>query len=150
MTDLAAAHYAGGEAYDLDSVEVKILLRTVALILRDDLAGVADEVFLKAANALLPRYGTDGIAARLAKLGTEVFGPVTPGEYFILAIVSPVLYEFAFDSDGVDDNAGELTGYAPETPGGAAANIFEKIRGIAEDILLYLTLISKYLLLPVA
>lgn len=78
MTDLAAAHYAGGEAYDLDSVEVKILLRTVALILRDDLAGVADEVFLKAANALLPRYGTDGIAARLAKLGTEVFGPVTP------------------------------------------------------------------------
>ena len=33
-TELVAAHYSGGESFELDSTEVTILLRTVSLILK--------------------------------------------------------------------------------------------------------------------
>lgn len=110
-TDLVAWHYAGSEPFDLESTEVVMLLKMVDLILLDDLSTVNDEVFLAAANSLFEQFGTSTICGDLTKLGTKVLGPVTAGEYFLLALVSPILYTFASDKDGVDDNNGSLPGY---------------------------------------
>lgn len=137
-TDLVASHYAGEEAYDFYGDEVAILLRTVALILLDDLSTVGDEIFLKAANDILSHIGIDSIQKDLTKLGTKVFGPVTAGEYFLLAVASPILYEFAYDSDGVNDNNGEFDGYGAEVQ--AFENVTAKISNIIEKIMLYLSM----------
>lgn len=110
-TDLVSWHYAGSEPFDLDSTEVVMLLKMVDLILLDDLSTVNDEVFLSAANSLFEQFGTSGICGELTRLGAKVLGPVTAGEYFLLALVSPILYTFATDKDGVDDNNGTLPGY---------------------------------------
>lgn len=114
-TDLVAAHYAGSESYELASTEVAILLRTVALILHSDLATVNDEIFISAANSLLSSMGITSTATQdLRKLTANIFGGITPGEYFLVILISPLLYEFAFDGDGVDDNNGTLAGYGAE------------------------------------
>ena len=137
-TDLVASHYAGEEAYDFYGTEVAILLRTVGLILLDDLSTVGDEVFLKAANDILSYLGTDSIQKDLTKLGTKVFGPFTAGEYFLLAIASPILYEFAYDSDGVNDNTGEFEGYGAEVD--SFTNVMDNVSYIIEKISVYLKL----------
>lgn len=131
-TELVSYHYAGEEPYTLYSKEVKMLLRTVALILLDDLSTVNDEIFLGAANDLLANLGISGISKELTKLGTEVFGPVTAGEYFLLSIAAPLLYEFGYDSDGVNDNNGVIEGYGAQVDnlgnlGDAANNLLGKI-----------------------
>ena len=144
-TELVAAHYEGEEAYDIYGTEVAILLRTVALILLDDLSTVGDEIFLKAANDILSYIGIDSVQKDLTKLGTKVFGPITAGEYFLLAVASPILYEFAYDSDGVNDNTGEFEGYGAQV--NAFENVSANISNIIEKIMLYLnmfiTIISK-------
>ncbi|MBQ6067647.1 MAG: metallophosphoesterase [Clostridia bacterium] len=117
-TELVARHYAGGENLTVDSPEVMLLLRLAALLLRTDLADVNDKIFLKAANELL---GNDeGVTARMTKLCASVFGGVKPGEFFLVALLSPLLYEFAFDADGVDDNNGAFEGYGAD---GTFANV---------------------------
>lgn len=137
-TELVAAHYEGEEAFDFYGTEVAILLRTVGLILLDDLSTVGDEVFLKAANDILSHFGTDSVQKDLTKLGTKVFGPFTAGEYFLLAIASPILYEFAYDSDGVNDNKGEFEGYGAEVD--SFSNVMANISRIIEKISLYFSL----------
>lgn len=139
-TELVAAHYAGGESFELESTEVTIFLRLVALILRDDLAGVADEVFLKSANELLKNFGTDSVASDLAKLGARVFGAVKPAEHFLLALVSPVIYNFAVDSDGVDDNRGTLSGYGTVSLQNNSYNVIENIHGILNNAMKYISM----------
>ena len=137
-TELVAAHYEGEEAFDFYGTEVAILLRTVGLILLDDLSTVGDEVFLKAANDILSHFGTDSVQKDLTKLGTKVFGPFTAGEYFLLAIASPILYEFAYDSDEVNDNKGEFEGYGAE--GDTFSNVMANVSRIIEKIILYFKL----------
>lgn len=145
-TELVSAHYAGSEAYDLESTEVTIFLRTIALILRTDLAAVSDEIFFKAANALLADMGIESIADELTKLGVSVFGPVTPGEYFLLAVASPLIYKFAYDSDGVDDNNGTLEGYGTTSIKTNVDNISENIQNIKSTVALYINMFLKYLI----
>lgn len=137
-TELVAAHYEGEEAFDFYGTEVAILLRTVGLILLDDLSTVGDEVFLKAANDILSHFGTDSVQKDLTKLGTKVFGPFTAGEYFLLSIASPILYEFAYDSDGVNDNKGEFEGYGAEVD--SFSNVMANVSRIIEKISLYFSL----------
>ena len=116
-------------------------------MLRHDLADVADKVFLKSANELLSGFGTSGIAADLTKLGSKVLGPVTPVEYFLLALVSPIIYNFAVDSDGINDNHGVLPGYAHVGAEINSANIIENIHSFLNNIMrnisLFLTVIYK-------
>ena len=115
-TELVAWHYAGEEPFDVQSDEVKILLRTVSLILKSDLSKVSDEIFLAAANALVAKMGGSGeMTQDITKLTAGVFGGITAGEYFIAALISPLLYEFAFDGDGVSDNNGTIAGYGIES-----------------------------------
>lgn len=139
-TSLVAAHYAGEEAFDLDSPEVAILLRTVALILRTDLPAVNDYVFMEAATRLLEENGYTPLSEAITKLCCKVFGGVKPGEYFLVSVLAPFLYEFAFDNDDVNDNNGTLAGYTEKTPADSIANIFVNIKGKIETIFLYMRL----------
>ena len=135
-TELVAWHYAGEEPFEVQSTEVKILLRAVSLILKDDLANVNDEIFIACANELIKGMGGSGAMTKdLTQLTADIFGGVTAGEYFIAALISPLLYEFAFDGDGVPDNNGTLQGYAVEAN---SDNIISNLSAIANKLMLYI------------
>lgn len=143
-TELVYGHYAGSENYDLEDTEVTIFLRAVALILRSDLAAIADNTLLSAANMLLEKFGIeDGIADGVTKLATKVLGGVSTAEYFLLALVSPLLLEFIADDDGVDDNNGTLPGYAVSGSDVAMKNISENFKKIFETLIMYVKYIIK-------
>ena len=139
-TDLVAWHYAGSEPFGLDSTEVTLFLRVVNLILHDDLARFNDAILLRGANALLKKQGADGIAQQLTQFGCRTFGAVTPGEYFLLVLISPFLYQFAFDADGVDDNHGTIPGYAVQQNAQNAAD------GVASFLRLLWTYFKNFIL----
>lgn len=139
--ELVAAHYAGSENFDFSTTEVTIFLRLVALVLRDDLAVLADEVFFEAANEIFKNFGTDSFVTDITKLATKVLGGVSPAEYLLLAIVSPIVYSFAVDHDGVDDNNGVLPGYGTVGVSSNLSNIYSNIIGIFNDIVNYFNII---------
>lgn len=140
--ELVAAHYSGEESFDFSTKEVTIFLRLVALVLRDDLAVLADEVFFEAANEIFKHFGTDSFITDITKLATKVLGGVTPVEYLLLAIVSPLVYEFAVDNDGVNDNNGVLPGYGTVEFGNNISNIFNNITAIFNEIIKYFELFA--------
>lgn len=140
VTELVAAHYAGEESFDFSSKEVTIFLRLIALLLKDDLATVTDEVFLDAANELFSHFGTDSAVTDLTKLAAKVFGGVTPVEYFLIALVSPLVYNFAVDSDGVNDNRGTLPGYGTVSAEKNVNNIFDRVHTTLNNIMKYITM----------
>lgn len=133
-TELVSWHYAGSEPYDLYSRDITIFLRLVALLLKDDLATVSDEVFFAAANELFSYLGTDSIVRDITKLGASVFGGVTSAEYFLLALVSPLISAFIADDDGVDDNNGTIPGYGTVNTQSRINNVFENIMDTFKDI----------------
>ncbi len=139
-TEIVSYHYAGEEPFDLYSTEVTILLRTVNLILLDDLSTVNDEVFFGALNELL---GGATPFKNFTKNVANTLGPVTPGQYLLVAIASPILYEFALDTDGVNDNNGTIEGYGAEVD--LNENIMANLADIAETIRIYLTNFIKIL-----
>ena len=135
-TELVSWHYAGEEPFEVQSTEVKILLRTVSLILKDDLSTVNDEIFFAAANELIEMMGMNGnMSKEFTKLTSEIFGGVTAGQYFLVALVSPLLYQFAFDGDNVPDNNGTLQGYGIEMNG---RNILNNLSDAANTLMLYI------------
>ena len=144
-TDLVAWHYSGGEHFDMSSVEVTTLLRAFAAILRSDFAGVADDVLLKAANNILGDMGYGPIADSLIKYCISKFGVYTKAEIFLVAIASPILYKFACDNDGVDDNNGTIEGYGTVNFKSNVSNIFENLNNLSEKITFYLQLVMSYL-----
>ena len=134
-TDLVSYHYSGGEDFSIYSTEVTILLRMVNLILLDDLSTVNDEVFFDALNELL---GNDSaLFKNFTKGMANALGPVTPGQYFLIAVASPIVYEFVYDSDGVDDNNGTLEGYGVEAD--LNENRADNFADILDTICVYLT-----------
>ena len=144
-TDLVAWHYSGGEHFDTDSVEVTTLLRAVATILRNDFAGIADDVLLKAANSFLGELGYGPIADSLTKYYISKFGVYTKAEIFLVAVASPILYKFACDNDGVDDNNGVIEGYGTVNFKTNVSNIVENLDSLSEKITFYLRLAMSYL-----
>ncbi len=144
-TDLVAWHYSGGEHFDMDSAEVQTLLKAVATILRNDFAGIADDVLLKAANSFLGELGYGPIADSLMKYCISKFGVYTKAEIFLVAIASPILYKFACDNDGVDDNNGVIEGYGTVNFKSNVSNIFENLNNLSEKITFYLQLVMSYL-----
>ena len=145
-TDLVAWHYSGGEHFDLNSVEVTTLLRAVAAILRNDLAGVADDVLLKAANSFLAELGYGPIADSLIKYCISKYGVYSKAELFLVAIASPILYKFAYDNDGVDDNNGVIEGYGVSDVKTNLGNIAENIRSLTEKAVFYLQTVVTLLI----
>ncbi|HJI47371.1 MAG TPA: metallophosphoesterase [Oscillospiraceae bacterium] len=144
-TDLVAWHYSGGEHFDTDSVEVTTLLRAVATILRNDFAGIADDVLLKAANSFLGELGYGPIADSLTKYCISKFGVYTKAEIFLVAVASPILYKFACDNDGVDDNNGVIEGCGTVNFKTNVSNIVENLDSLSEKITFYLRLVMSYL-----
>lgn len=145
-TDLVAWHYSGGEHFDLNSVEVTTLLRAVAAILRNDLAGVADDVLLKAANSFLAELGYGPIADSLIKYCISKYGVYSKAELFLVAIASPILYKFAYDNDGVDDNNGVIEGYGISDVKTNLGNIADNIRSLTEKAVFYIQTVVTLLL----
>lgn len=147
VTSLLGMHYSGSEYYDLESTEVTMLLRTLVLILRDDFAGIIDSLFLvNLANQALASLGMDTISKELTKAGIEAFGSVNAIEYAILGLISPLLYKFAYDNDGVDDNNGVLPGYATVNVQSNINNISNNFTSIVEKVVFYVTMMLKYAL----
>lgn len=144
-TDLVAWHYSGGEHFDMDSAEVQTLLKAAATILRNDFAGIADDVLLKAVNNILGDMGYGPIADSLIKYCISKFGVYTKAEIFLVGIASPVLYKFACDNDGVDDNNGVIEGYGTVNLKSNVSNIFENLNNLSKKITFYLQLVMSYL-----
>lgn len=144
-TDLVAWHYSGGEHFDMSSVELTTLLRAFAAILRNDFAGIADDVLLKAVNSFLGELGYGPIADSLIKFCISKFGVYTKAEIFLVGIASPVLYKFAYDNDGVDDNNGTIEGYGTVNFKTNVSNTFENLNNLSEKFTFYLQLVISYL-----
>lgn len=140
-TELVGAHYAGEEDFPLDSDPISVFFKVVALILRDDLAGIADDVLLGAVHELLGLE--NGITTEITQLCTKLMGRATAVEYLLLAIASPLLYEFTGDHDGVPDNNGTLPGYGVE---GGFSDVIDNVTGFFSKIVEYLKLIITYIL----
>ena len=104
-------------------------------------------MFFKAANELFSFLGTDSIVRDITKLGTSIFGGVTSAEYFLLALVSPLISAFIADDDGVDDNNGTIPGYGTVNAQSRISNVFENVINIFKDVLAALvdmvTILSK-------
>lgn len=144
-TDLVAWHYSGGEHFDMDSAEVQTLLKAAATILRNDFAGIADDVLLKAVNNILGDMGYGPIADSLIKYCISKFGVYTKAEIFLVGIASPVLYKFACDNDGVDDNNGVIEGYGTVNLKSNVTNIFKNLGSLSEKMVFYIQLVLSYL-----
>ena len=147
VTSLLGMHYAGSEYYDLESTEVTMLLRTLVLILRVDFANITDSFFLvNLANKVLANLGITSISHELTKLGIEVFGSVNTLEYAILGLISPLLYSFAYDDDGVDDNNGTLPGYGTVDAMSNIGNLTDKYTHIINTTIFWASMMLKYAL----
>ena len=128
-TELVSAHYAGSEHYDITGPEVTALLRLASLILKYVPDGVSDALFTGAAGKIV-----NALTLREAKaLCRSVFGGVTPGEVFAAALVSGLVYGFANDADGLDDNNGAFEGYAKTD---RASALSQKLTAFFNKILL--------------
>ena len=94
---------------------------------------MTDKYLLSAANALIG--GDAGIAENLTKVGSSVFGDVSPAEYFVLAVASPAVNAFCSDTDGVDNVSGTIPGYEAQED---AANIFDFVSDALVQIFRYI------------
>ena len=103
-------------------------------------------MFFEAANEIFKHFGTDSFITDITKLATKVLGGVTPVEYLLLAIVSPLVYEFAVDNDGVNDNNGVLPGYGTVEIGNNISNIYSNIIGIFNEIVKYFELFATVIM----
>lgn len=124
---------AGNKNYDSESAEAAIVLKGAALALQSVTAKMTDKYLLSAANALIG--GDAGIAENLAKVGSSVFGDVSPAEYFVLAVASPAVNAFCSDTDGVDNVSGTIPGYEAQED---AANIFDFVSDALVQICRYI------------
>ncbi len=143
-TDIVAYHYSGNEPFELESDEVKILLRTVALILREEFYLIKDELFLSAAEDVLGFFGVSDADKLVEEFGKKGYDKITAIEYFLLAVASPILYEFSLETDDVDDNNGILPGYGTVNDDTKLENVGKHLSVIFEKIVLYVSMIIKY------
>ncbi len=140
-TDFVAAHYAGEEDKDLNSPEVKTLLKAVAFILREELPDADDNLIVNAANAAQAYLGVSGTDEQFTEDYSEK-DPITPMEYFLLSVASPIINQFACDTDGVNDNNGELPGYGADE----LKTMENDLTGFFHDILLKIQYFFHYLI----
>lgn len=137
-TDLVASHYAGEENYSIYGPEVAILLRTVAFILREELSLLSGNTLTTYADSLVKDSDLNSFKPELMNVGRSVFGGEFSGaEYLIVAIASPLLYKFANDDDGVNDNNGTLEGYGTVTSKSQFENVIENIKNFFKKLVFY-------------
>lgn len=148
-TEFVAMHYAGEEHFGPDSTEMTVFMRLVNLILHEDLSHFSDEILLKSANKILADTGLTPLSSSLNKLGCKVFGSVSAGEFFLLVLLAPFLYEFAVDTDGVNDNRGSIEGSGVN---GSLRNVAASVGSVFTDLLTYVRnfffILSRVIRLP--
>ena len=105
-TEFVAAHYAGGESFELTGPEITALLRLVSLALKNVPESAVRALLGEAAETL----GGEGLRDARA-LARRALGGIRPDEVFAAALVSDLVYGFTSD-DAVNDNSGVLAGYA--------------------------------------
>ncbi len=142
-TSIVATHYEGSESFGIDSAEVAILLRTVALILREESIVIGDEITFNVGNKVLEGLGLLEFGNSIKDLLKANFGAINPAEYLIASIISPLLYGFAQD-DEVEDNNGTIAGYGTVNEDTKAENIKNNLFDIIEKIIFYVSMILKY------
>ena len=142
-TELVAAHYAGCEDYPLSGRDVTLFMRLVSIVLNTELAMVDDLVLTQAATSIVSAtVGTEKYVIVENYLFGVGYGPISPGEYFLLAIASPLLQSFAND-DEVDDNNGVIDGYGTSNN---ADNVKANFTLSVNEILSTLKMILKFIL----
>ena len=142
-TELVAAHYGGCENYPLSGRDVTILMRLVSIILKTELAMVDDMTLTQAATSIVSATtGTEKYVIVENYLFGIGYGPISPGEYFLLALLSPLLQSFAND-DEVDDNNGVIDGYGVSRN---AENVKENFTLSVSEFLSYMKMILKFIL----
>ncbi len=142
-TELVSAHYAGCEDYPLSGRDVTLLMRLVSIILKTELAMVDDMVLTQAATSIVSAtVGTEKYVIVENYLFGIGYGPISPGEYFLLAIASPLLQSFAND-DEVDDNNGIIDGYGTSNN---ADNVKANFTLSVNEFLSSLKMILKFIL----
>jgi hypothetical protein len=134
--ELLANHYRGSETCTPESDEVRLLLRTVAVLLREENQALSFASLRDAADAL------GGALPPVKVLCDVAFDDIRPAEYFAAALLAPFLYEFAFDADGVDDNTGTLEGYAVNNN---KENVKNHFQAILNKLVLYFTMSFRLL-----
>lgn len=112
ISELVSFHYAGCENYSYETVEVLIFLRLLAIVLREEAQVVTGKQYEGAADAILENTGYINHMDVLSDMGQWAYGNITPLEYFILALASPIIMGFIYDDDGVNDNNGYLPAYS--------------------------------------
>ena len=138
-TEFVAAHYAGSEQFDITGPEVTALLRLAALVLRVVPADISDAAFADAAARIAENENLSSAQA----LAKKTLGGVTPGEVFIAALVSDLVYGFTND-DAVDDNNGALPGYGEgERVSAAADAITAFFRRLADALTRFLRVLMR-------
>ena len=143
-TDLVAMHYDGDEKYTLESPEIQLFFKAIVTILRVDFADICDDLTLvKVANKLL---NAESIPTSITKFCVEKFGTYSAAEYVILAIISPFIYKFINDNDGVNDKTGTVPGYGTTSIETNLANIGANVNSLADRINVYANLMIKYVL----
>ncbi len=142
-TELVSAHYAGCENYPLCGRDVTLLMRLVSIILKTELTMVDDMVLTQAATAIVAAtIGTEKYVIVENYLFGIGYGPISPGEYFLLALASPLLQSFAND-DEVDDNNGVIDGYGVNKN---AENVKANFTLSVSEILSSIKMILKFIL----
>ena len=142
-TELVAAHYAGSENYPLCDRDVTLLMRLVSIILKTELAMVDDMTFTQATTHLVAiTSGTEKYELVKNHLFGIGYGPISPGEYFLLAIASPLLQSFAND-DEVDDNNGVIDGYGTDN---SSENMKANFTMSVNEFLSTVKMIMKFIL----
>ncbi len=111
VSEIVALHYAGEENYTYQSPEVLIFLRMLAIIFREEAQVITGKEYEGAADTILENTGAMEHADMLTEMGQWAYGNITPLEYFLLALVSPIVLGFVYDDDGVNDNNGYLPAY---------------------------------------
>ena len=118
-------------------------MRLVSIVLNTELAMVDDLVLTQAATSIVSAtVGTEKYVIVENYLFGVGYGPISPGEYFLLAIASPLLQSFANDYE-VDDNNGVIDGYGTSNN---ADNVKANFTLSVNEILSTLKMILKFIL----
>ncbi len=135
VSEIVALHYAGEENYSYQTPEVLIFLRMLAIILREEAQVITGKEYEAAADEILENTGYTDHMDVLTEMGQWAYGNITPLEYFILALASPIVLGFVYDDDGVNDNNGYLPAYATLGTSGRLDNIGNNVSNFFTDFI---------------
>lgn len=135
----------GSKNYTMESPEINILLKVVALSVKIGGASYSDSTLLLDANKLYIKLGfTGSIADNLVKRSASVFGAITPADYFAVAIVSPIICGYLGSSSTLGNAEGEIPGYGSSNNN--VVNIYNNITNNVNSALTILNMVIKIML----